>query len=287
MEPTLRIVVLRADDLFRDDTLVMEPPECRFRLSFEGESRVGAGRQTFRLEPNLDADIELPNLEHRWKVYLRSYSRDSIAERDEDTSGRTTRIGISQFREDLNLEADAGARIRVQPEAYVRLQWDHYWIPGYWVIRPAERLFYETDKGYGEQTSLTAHRWLGRNPTVFIQSLTSAEVSQSSDGVEFEQFFRVGKLREVLEPMGHYKRVSGDRDIARGLVFRAGLFGHSEEVTTVDGYRIGLLDRHPLYKKWIYLSTIPELLWERDRDFKTELRIRISVDMLFWGSIER
>ncbi len=289
MEPTLKMVVIRADDLFKDETVWLDPPDSRFRLSFESETRVGADKEQYKFEPNFDANIRLPNLEHRWKVYFRSSSRDSISDRDEPGigDGRRTRLGISRMREDLNLETDTGLRLRVRPEAYARLQWKRPWNAKYWVFRPGERLFYETDKGFGELTSFTIHRWLGRKPRTFIQSISEAEYSQTSEGVEFGQSFRFGKVREALEPMDSWTEMLGDRDIARGVVFRAGMYGHSDDESTIDNYRLGVVIRRPLYKKWMYLSINPELLWANDTDWETEFRLRITMDMLFWGSIER
>jgi hypothetical protein len=105
--------------------------------------------------------------------------------------------------------------------------------------------------------------------------------------VEFGQSFRFGKVREALEPMDSWTEMLGDRDIARGVVLRAGLYGHSEDESTIDNYRLGVVIRRPLYKKWMYLSINPELLWANDSDWETEFRLRVNVDMLFWGSIER
>ncbi len=288
MEPTLRTVVILADDLFRDDTLWLDPPDCRFRLSFESETKIGPDREQYRYEPGLDADIELPNLERRWKIYFRSRPHDSISDRvEEEETERSTRLGISQFIENLNVDTDLGVRLRIQPEAYARAQWRRAWTPRYWVIRPQERLFYETDKGLGEVTSLTIHRWLGRKPRVFIQSISLAEFSESTEGVEYYQGIRLGKLRESLEPMDHWTRLLSDQDIARGMVLRAGVSAHSSGTTEMDSYQVGFTDRRPLYKKWIYLSLNPVLIWPRDEDWKTVFQFRISVDMLFWGSIER
>ncbi|MFO7535950.1 MAG: hypothetical protein R6X19_09780 [Kiritimatiellia bacterium] len=288
MEPTLKRHVIRADDLFRNNTLFpSRQPETRFRLVTQAELRAKRNDWSYRFEPNFDADIDLPALEHRWRLYLHSRARDTIGERDPDEGERTTRLGLYRFRKEYNISTDTGVRLRTIPEAYARIQWGHNWNPGLWVIRPGQRFFYETDKGYGSLTSLTFHRWVSTKPHVFIQAISSAENSETSQGTEFEQVFRVGKVREALEFMDRWERVLGDRDIARGYVFRFSVTGRDEHESVVDGYRLGAVIRRPLYKKWIYLHINPEVMCENDSNWEPELRIRVSFDMLFWGAQER
>jgi hypothetical protein len=288
MEPTLRHYVIRADDLFRADSIFRsQEPETRFRLISQVEFRARRNDWSYRFEPNFDADIDLPALEHRWRLYLHSRTRDTIDENEEDAGGRTTRLGLYRFQKEYNISTDAGLRLRTIPEAYARIQWGRNWNPGLWVIRPGQRFFYETGEGFGSLTSLTFHRWVSTKPHVFIQAISSAETSERSEGTELEQAFRVGKVKEALESMDRWERVLGDRDIARGYVFRFSVTGHDEHESVVDGYRLGAVIRRPLYKKWIYLHINPELMWENDSNWETELRVRVSFDMLFWGAQER
>jgi hypothetical protein len=207
---------------------------------------------------------------------------------DGEDEGRATRLGVRSPIEKTDIEADAGLRLSTHPKAYTRLQWDHMWTADYWIIRPGQRIFFQTDKGFGTQSGLTFHRWLGRKPKAFFQANSSAELTQESDGIELDQSFRLGKIREALEPMDRWTQMMGDRDIVQGSVIRVGMHGHlNGGESIIDGYRAGFIHREPIYKKWMFLSVNPDLLWENDSHWTTEFRLRIGIDMLFWGSVDR
>lgn len=288
LQPTLGRYVVRADEMFRTNAiLTTRQPESRYRLFNEIEFRASQQDWSYRLQPTFDADIELPSLEDRWRIYLHSRARDSLGERDPEEGARATRLGLYGVQKNLHISTDTGVRLRTLPEAFARIQWGRNWNRSLWVIRPGQRFYYETSKGFGSLTSLTFHRWIGDNPNVFFQAISSVERGEDTEGTELQQAFRLGKVKEALETMDRWERVLGDRDIAKGYVFRASVDGHSENESVMDGYRIGVVVRHPLYKKWIYLHLNPELRWENESDWETELRVRVAVDMLFWGAQER
>jgi hypothetical protein len=288
MSPTLQGHVIRADALFRSDTnRLASPPTSRFRLLLTGNIKTDGTSISGTLNPNLDADIELPNLEHRWKVYLRSRALDRLPGADDSDDTGATRLGVSRMVRKLDIESDVGVRLRIPPVAFAQLKWEPLWSRELWVFRPGQRLFVESGEGFGTLTSFGIHRWCGSEMNRYVQSISALRRTQRSDGWEGEQTFKLGRVEEVLEGIPSWNRVIGDRDIARGENLRFSLFGHSESATTLDGIRLGMVFRRPCRGTWIYLQTTPEVQWKRDNDWRPEYVLKLSLDMLFWGMLER
>ncbi len=288
VSPTLEGHVLRADAFFRSETNRLEnPPVSRFRVSFTGKTSSEGKDVRFTLTPTFDADVELPSLEHQWKLYLRSRSHDLLPGVDDSDRNQGTHIGISRMAKKLDIESDAGVRMRNPPVAFAQLKWDPLLRRNPWVFRPVQRLFAESGEGLGTVTSFSSHRWWGPRKNRFVQSLTSVRLTQRSEGWEGEQTFRIGHVDAILEGTPSWERLFGDRNVARGQYLRFSLFGHSEEVTSHDATRLGFVIRRPWHRKWIYLQVTPELQWTRDNAWRTEYLLKVSADLLFWGTEER
>lgn len=288
MSPLLQSHVVRADELFRSESNRLDNPlTSRFRLMPVVKTSVDGDGAQSSLVADFDADIELPNLEHRWKVYLRSRSHTALPGVDDTEQERVTRLGVSTLAKRFDIEADAGVRLRMLPEAFAQLKWEPRWTQGLWVFRPGQRLFAETGDGLGTLTSFSAHRWCGPEMNRYVQSVSAARLAQRTEGWEFEQTFKLGRVDEILEGSAVWNRLIGDRDVARGENLRLSFFGHSEEVTTLDTCRLGMVFRRPFWRKWIYLQTTPELQWDRDNYWRTGIGLKVGLDMLFWGTVER
>jgi hypothetical protein len=288
MSPVLQGHVIRADELFRSESNRLDNPlTSRFRLMPVVKTSLDGDGANSSLVADFDADIELPNLEHRWRVYLRSRSPNTLPGIDNTESERATRLGVSALAKRFDIEADAGVRLRLLPEAFAQLKWEPRWTGGLWVFRPGQRLFAETGDGVGTLTSFGAHRWCGPGMNRYVQSVSAARRAQRTEGWEFEQTFKAGYVEEILEGNPLWTRLIGDRDIARGQNLRFSLFGHSEDVTTLDSCRLGMVIRRPCRRKWIYLQATPELQWDRDNYWRTGVALKVGLDMLFWGTVER
>ena len=72
-------------------------------------------------------------------------------------------------------------------------------------------------------------------------------------------------------------------DAARLIGFRASTFGHVSGEAIMDRYRGTLVFRFPLYRNYIYGEIMPEIEWRNENDWDAVQRIRLGVDMLFWG----
>ena len=286
---TLQEPVLHMDAFFRSETNRIDlAPISRFRLSFIGKASVLDGVTEIEPTISFDADIELPNLEHRWNVYLRSRAPDELPGADDTDVDPAPRLGVSRVAKRFDVESDAGVRLRNPPVAFARLKWEPVWTADLWVFRPGQRFFIESGKGLGTLTTFGIHRWWGPRLNRFSQSMTAATLTQRSEGWEGEQTFRLGRVKEILEGDLSWLQLAGDRRIARGETLRLSFFGHSdEESTTHDSTRLGLVIRRPCHRKWIYLQITPEMQWTRNNDWHTEYLLKIGLDLLFWGDVER
>lgn len=264
----------------------IEVPHSRFRLSpfirLQYESGVD-----FSFNPDFEAEIDLPNLERHWKVFIESSRGDELPGVDPSEQEQSPQIGIGSVRK--YIRTDAGVKFRWPPVAFVRAELRADWSTGHTVARPRFRLFYETDDGYGGLTDLTIHRWFGSSMNCYWQSVSAAKyASKGTDGYDFEQSLKMGFVHKVLEDGYTWKTVVGSQDLARGHIVRYSLFGNVDDgYGVVERHRLTYTYRCPLYKKWIYLELAPGVQFANDNDWDTEYLLTAGFDMLFWGSYQR
>jgi hypothetical protein len=238
-------------------------------------------------EPDFEIEVALPNLERRWKVFVESSRNDDLPGVDPSEKDQNGQIGVRSERK--YFRTDVGVKFRWPPVLFARTEWRPKWSVEHTVIQPRYRIFYETDKGFGNLASLTVHRWFGENNDMFWQSVSAGKYdTKETDGIEWEQTLKLGKVSQALEDKWNWKRVLGVDDIARGHVLRYSLFSNSENGdTTINRHRLTYFYRKPFYKKWIYLEVAPGVEAEDKEDWKVVPVITIGFDMLFWGTYER
>jgi len=264
----------------------VEIPHSRFRIApfirLEHESGTD-----FSFNPDFEAEIDLPNLERHWKVFIESSRGDDLPGVDRSEKDQSAQIGIASIRK--YFRTDAGVKVRWPPVGFVRAEVRSDWSTGNTAARPRFRLFYETDDGYGALTDLTVHRWFGPRNNLYWQSVSAARyASKGTEGVDFEQSLKIGLVRQTLEDGYTWKTVVGSQDLARGHILRYSLFGNADDgYNVVERHRLTYTYRRPLYKKWIYLELAPGIQFSNENDWDAEYQLTAGFDMLFWGSYER
>jgi hypothetical protein len=261
-------------------------PHSRFRLAPFVRIEREQGTD-FSFNPDFEAEIDLPNLERRWKVFIESSRGDELPGIDRSEKDQSAQIGISSITK--NFKSAAGVKMRWPPIAFVRTEVHADWSTGHTVARPRLRLFYETDNGYGALTDLTMHRWFGARTRMYGQTVSAARyASKGTEGVDFEQSLKLGFVQETLEDGHTWRSVVRAQDLARGHILRYSLFGNAQDgYNVLERHRLTYTYRQPLYKKWIYLEVAPGLQFANENNWDTEYVLTAGLDMLFWGSYER
>ena len=254
-------------------------PQTQFRLSMYVTLTQG-DEFDLELSPDIEMDVELPNMEHRLRVFVETAQANALpqsAAADNDEQG--VDVGARKHFDRLNLSLDAGVRATWVPEAFVRLTWREDWRLGKWTFEPEQRVFYETEDKFGSRTSIFVTRWIGKDlPFVLIED---ASIKWTSDEGEAKWAASVNGMRvhTLLDERRRGMGISWD-DTARAQGLQASVFGTDD---LVDKYRVAIGFRGPLYKKWIYWEIDPGLEWDEEEDYDTAFFVRLGLDMLFWG----
>jgi hypothetical protein len=255
------------------------PPQTQFRLGLYTSFEQGEGFD-FQFSPDVQIDVELPNLEQKLRVFVES-ARDNALPQSEITEqeDKGINVGARKFYERLNLSFDAGVRAKWPPLAFTRVSWKRTWDLGRVDISSELRAFYQTDTGVGALASLFGNCWLGDSNTGILLQDVSAKWTDDKDTFEWATSLSAGRVVTLLDETqrGHHIRWA---DTARAQGLKYAVFG---SYGNVDKHRLGFGFRGPLYKKWIYWELDPALQWDREEDYDTAYVFQVGIDMLFWG----
>lgn len=257
----------------------------RFRVGIYIESELDKGF-SLKFDPDFEAEIELPNTEKRWDIFITGKAVDEMPDTNPSEREKGFSAGVRRDYKNLPFKLDAGVRIRWLPEAFVALKWKTLWKPGNWRIIPSQKFYYETDEGFGEITALSTYYRYGKEMRGVLSTASAARLSEDTDGLEWSQSIRIGHIAKTIEK-DYLKKTVRSQDTAHGVGLKVAAYGHiNDETGVTDRYRVSLLYRRPLYKKWVYLEISPEVQWKNDNEWNAEHTLRIGFDMLFWGTPE-
>lgn len=288
LQPSLQRHVEKMDTILDDGTIErVSTPPSRFRLTPYVTMRAESGIQ-FSIKPDFEAEVELPNLKKRLKIFLDSSLSNELPGLDPPEQKERTQIGLRNewwrvFRSDI------GVRANWPPALFASVEWRPEWSCRNAWLRPRQKLFYDSGDGLGALGSLTVHRWFSRQQDTYWQTVSAAKyATKSTDGIEMEQSILLGWVRQALESNFSWRNALDSGDIARGHTLRYSLFGHiNSEVGQLDRHRFTYTYRRPLYKHWMYLEIAPGVEAKAEDDWDVHPSLTIGVDMLFWGTYER
>ena len=255
-------------------------PQTRLRLGLYAEAVDDEGTD-ITFEPDFKVEVELPNIENRLNLFIESAREDDLPGKslsEQERNGVT--VGVGKWIDGYNISADAGIRTRWPPELYGRLSWRPQWKWGEWRYLPEQRFFWESEDGFGSLTQLGIYRWMGARSDYFVSSRTAGKITEESDGFEWEQTVRGGRVLELLDEGRRGRSVSTD-DLARGYGLRYSIFGEDDLITK---HRVGFGYRFPLYRRWVFGDIRPGVEWSNEDDWATVYRVDFGVDLLFWGA---
>jgi len=287
LQLNLQRYVDRVDTMMLDSNdTVVATPRSRFRIApfirLEDDSGIA-----FSFNPDFEAEVDLPNLERHWRVFIESSRGDQLPGVDRSEEDQSGQIGLRNVTR--YIRTDVGVRFTWLPELFARAEWRTEWSSGRTLFHPRQRIFYETEDGYGSLTDLTAHRWFGRQNNLFWQSVSAARyASKGTEGYDLEQSLKLGLVRSTIEKGQTWRSVVSTEDLARGHILRYSLFGNSDRgLHVIERHRLTYTYRKPIYKKWIYLEVSPGYEVENETEWDGVPGITIGFDMLFWGTYER
>lgn len=272
--------VRSTDEFFaKDERQRLEVPDSRIRLGIYSEMVRGKSMK-ISLQPDAEIDVRVPNIENRLNLFIQSATADDLPGRTmSEMEDRGLTLGVRKYLRESSISFDAGIHTSWLPSLYGRVTWHPKYNFGQWSLRPEQRFFVDTTDKLGSLSTLYVDRWLGGSREFYAGSISSAHYTQKDEAMSWQQTFRVGRVRQMLDGQGRVSTFAR-RDVASGGDIAFTVFGKDSEV---DTYRFTVGIRRPWYQEWIFWDVEPGIEWSRENDFDTAFRLTVGVDMLFWG----
>jgi hypothetical protein len=279
VERNLFDTIVWFDDFFGDKRIVVaEWPESYMRwmtdLRWDEEERFSA-RSTIR------ASLRLPRLKKRWRLEFSGETRgDPNALVQEDPGnpgldvGSRVRTGSTELIYDIlrttrtTLDAGAGVRVKIPPDAFVRTRFQHARpITLKTLGRFTATAYWDARDGFGESNQLDLERWLAV-PTLLRWS-NSFNISEITNGWEW------GTELSLLHKFSPKSAIT----------FAGGASGSTRPAWIAQNYRVLTRYRRNVFRKWLFLEGEPYVRWPRKEDGsrKPVWGATLRVEILFAG----
>lgn len=291
--------VVWADNKFVDETKqeVIPTPPSRFRIGLiAGVELKPEGDIKFAPDADFGADVDVPNLEERMKLFITTRDPNALPGTDVFDQDNDLRVGGSRdFFE--NWRTSAGVKAKWPPEVFVDTKWTpRYKLGPHWSLFPEAKVFWNTDDKFGGSTSVTVGRW--KNRWLLRQSLSgkitqndaeeddkrstnpdNVQFGKDGGGVRWQSNTMFGYVTELLTERDYGRMVNGE-DVAKGYGIRGNIFGNQVDSTQA---KVTLFIKRPLYKDFMFYVISPEVVWKQEESWDEEWVLRVGVDMLLWG----
>ena len=270
------------DRFFGDERVVLtERPESFLRWKSEfrwDEEEHSSFRSSVR------ASLRLPRLKDRWHLMFTSESRgDPNAIIPEDpgnpgldigSQGRTTSTelvyDILRTPHSI-LDAGAGVRVKIPPNAFVRTRYQHARPVGFSTLgRFTATAYWDALDGPGESNQLDFERWLAP-PTLlrWSNSFTIEEKNKDNGWAWGTQLSLLHKLSPTS-----------------AITFARGVSGSTRPAWIAQDYRVLVRYRRNVWRKWLFLEGEPGIHWPRKEDGSRMpvWNATLRVEIVFTGS---
>jgi hypothetical protein len=269
--------IRRFDEQFSDEGEVpLAAPIIRdMQLAIYLRTLHGAS-QDVTVNPKLKLSIDLPNLERRFRLFIDTAYDDELPGRDiSEIRDRGWSVGAGRTSARRQTYTDVGVHTRVPPKLFARTGWRPTWTWGKWVHRFDQRLFWESDDGFGTLTSQSIFRWVA--PKWIVHSLTAGRVAERSTGYEWQQSLGIGYMGRLADETRREHFVNVGHTI-HGTGLRASVFGSDDAFTQ---YRTVLTHRRSIHRNFIVLELAPGLQWREEQDWQIEYRFDVGLILFF------
>ncbi|MFL0809183.1 MAG: hypothetical protein K6L76_02095 [Agarilytica sp.] len=234
-----------------------------------------AGEQEYKAR--LNAKIDLPNSEDRFKLIFESDPEEDASPQDNERSGK---IGNEQLAEDNAIASleyslqkkefqwrgalDIGSRLNLPPDAFVRLKIKKKTQLGNkWFSKTAFDFPWFAQEG--AKPSARQSFSYSFTPNVSFRNVTHVKYSAQES------------LRES------YLSFQINHQWSEHLVmeYKLGAYGDSESHNETSAYFAQIGFRQHIYGDWMFLRLVPEVVYPREFDWRAQHAITISLQALY------
>jgi hypothetical protein len=218
--------------------------------------------------------VDLPGTKKRWKFVLSSNENDEDGQQtpgtptapplpNEDTSGLAGLRYIAEKSILRNIHFDVGVKTSTPLNPYTRARFRKTWLPDPWLFRLTEQLYWFNDTGAGLLSRFDIERKLSEK--WFGRSTSEADYKERIDEWYLSQTF------------GVYRKVAK----RQALNLEWQIIATDADNTKVNYYIYRLRWRINFWREWLFVEASPQILYDRERDFRSSLGLYLSVEAMF------
>ncbi len=223
---------------------------------------------------DLRVKLSLPNTENRLKLLVESNPEEQLDETDNRLQNnplivaqQSTYAAALQAKlrhdEAWDISTDAGIKLRLPPDPFVRLRARRSFITQRWVLRATQGLFWFTSQGVGARTRLDMERPFGND--YFFRSTSEAIWHNNTDNFDLRQTLA---LFQEISPR-------------RRAIYQFSAVGESRPLVRSTSYILDVRLRQQVHKDWLFVELNPRAEWARDNDFNPAYTLLLLVDVVF------
>lgn len=255
------------------DALPVASSPFRLGATFGYTSRAASAIPT--LDVAVDADLHLPNIERRLRLFLTSapIGEDPSAPNSSEAPRLGLRTGMAQ-----SIDMELGVKVALRPDPFASLGWHTFGKVRSWELYPSIKLFAEVNLGVGATSTVTFDHWSG---THLLRESLYGQWLEREHATEWTESVIVARVRQLIQPNRRPLRVVGtDLGAGQGLLLLVG--GATTERS--DYREVEFFYKRPLLSHWLFASFAPLIRWERDNQWKPAWGAQLGFDALFWGA---
>ena len=269
MSNYLKQYILGVDNFFSESASVDGNTGSYIRITLESLWKEGKSAE---FDGGLSLKLRLPNTQKKLKLVLTNDIEEQKGALEKATGGSTSLpegenksffagFERSKVKGNWKLKPSVGLRVRSPLDLYFRVRADRNISFKKWLLSLNESLYWFDSTGFGSDTTVRWDRPLSNK--LLFRSSSFLRYTDLLDYFEMSQTF------SVTQTLSH----------KRAITYKIGAFGESEPSLHATTYLLNALYRNNIHKDYLFLDIQPQLLFERENEFKgrTEFFIRLQL----------
>lgn len=261
------------DNFFTDDSVFSDETGSYLRLRLESNWPEGSGMS---FKGRVSLKLRLPKTQKKLKLVVSSdvdeqksaLERETgeITTRDDNQRGLFTGIEKDTQRGSWKLRPSIGIKIRSPLDWYARVRASRQWLFDKWIMNFNQSFYWFDSTGYGADSTL---RWdRGISDKFLFRSESFLRYTDLLDYYEMSQTF------SIIHTLSH----------KRAITYKVGAFGQTEDPAVhATTYLLNALYRNNIHKDYLFLDIQPQILFEKDNDFKGRLELFVRLEIFYRG----
>lgn len=257
------------DDWLAGDVVGENSNQSYLRVKLNQQvSETGAYYSNLRISGRVD----LPRATERWKLIFESEQ----SEQNSIQNQRLSNIRPSEFSGGFSYELperddgfrfahDVGVKGRIPLDPFYRFKTRYgHDINSQWGVGVNHKIWFYHTEGWGQDARLFFTRII--RDDMFLRFDTEVNFRDRYNEFEYAQTVAL-------------HRTLGERET---LTYEAGVIGTSQPTNQLESYYAQSVYRKAIHEDWLVMELVPQLVMERDNDWKPDPRVQFNLEVYFF-----